>query len=196
MASLIASGSIARFLRASPVAVLVVLELWLGLELVLVRDQHGAVPLFLGFSTNVAFLLLAWRFHRPEARWTALVALGGTYVTAHAFILGVELLAALVFVVLLISHVELRILSERFVPFLGAATAPAGTRLHGALARALARLGIALVLSLSLPLLAADLAVTGVVPVTSIPVAFLLAVGLVAVVLLLALVPSMERRAG
>lgn len=195
MEPLIASETVARFLRASPIAVLLVLEAWIGTELIAIRDQREVIPLALGFATNVAFLLLAWWRPRPWARSIGLVALGGTYVTAHAFVLGIELLGALLFIVLLIAHLELRILSERFAPFLGSVTAPA-TRVRWALAKAVARLAIALILSLSLPLLAADLAITGIVPVTTIPVAFLLAVALVAVVLLLALVPSLEPRAG
>lgn len=192
---MIASGTIARYLRASPISLLLVLEAWTGLELIAIRDQREVVPLALGFATNLVFLLVAWWRPRPWARSIGLVVLGGTYVAAHAFVLGIDLLAALLFIVLLIAHLELRLLSERFAPFLGPASAPAGTRIHRALANAMARVAIALTLSLALPLLAADLAVTGIVPVTTIPVAFLLAVGLVAVVLLLALAPSMEPRA-
>jgi len=45
------------------------------------------------------------------------------------------------------------------------------------------------------PILAADLAVAGIVPATTIPTAIVLAGALVAVVALLALMPSLSRRA-
>ena len=60
--------------------------------------------------------------------------------------------------------------------------------------RAVLRLTVAAVLSVVVPILAADLAVAGVVPVTTVPTAIALAAGLVAVVALLAVVPSLERR--
>ena len=65
-------------------------------------------------------------------------------------------------------------------------------QIGSALLRALIRLTIASFLAVVIPLLAADLATAGVVPVTTIPTAFLLSVGLVAVVLIIALLPSLE----
>ena len=57
-------------------------------------------------------------------------------------------------------------------------------------------IGVAAVtLSVVVPILAADLAVAGIVPATTIPTAIALAGALVAVVALLALMPSLSRRA-
>ncbi len=56
------------------------------------------------------------------------------------------------------------------------------------------RLTIASILAVVIPLLAADLATAGVVPVTTIPTALLLSAALVAVVLILALLPSLESK--
>jgi len=53
---------------------------------------------------------------------------------------------------------------------------------------------VAAVLSVVVPVLAADLAVAGIVPATTIPTAIALAGALVAVVALLALLPSLSRR--
>ena len=68
-------------------------------------------------------------------------------------------------------------------------------RIDGAFGRAVLRLIIAAVLSVIVPILAADLAVAGIVPATTIPTAIALAGPLVAVVTLLALTPCLSRRA-
>src|SRR5207247_372225 len=128
-------------------------------------------------------------------RCRGLLALGTTYVVSHAFVLGLQVLAALVFVSLLIAQVELRILAERFAPlFLTTITSAQQRQIQLALLRALVRLTIASILAVVIPLLAADLASAGVVPVTTIPTALLLSAALVAVVLILALLPSLESK--
>src|SRR5439155_1101302 len=133
--------------------------------------------------------------HRRWARWSGLLALGTTYVVSHAFVLGIQVLPALVFVSLLIAQVELRILAERFAPlFLTTITSAQQRQIQLALLRALVRLTIASILAVVIPLLAADLASAGVVPVTTIPTALLLSAALVAVVLILALLPSLESK--
>jgi hypothetical protein len=52
-----------------------------------------------------------------------------------------------------------------------------------------------LIVAVVVPLFAADLAVAGVVPLTTIPSALLLSVGLVAVVVLIALLPTLDAKA-
>jgi hypothetical protein len=52
-----------------------------------------------------------------------------------------------------------------------------------------------LIVAVVVPLFAADLAVAGVVPLTTIPTALLLSAGLVAVVVLIALLPTLDAKA-
>ena len=180
-------------LRWTPIAILALLESWVAWDLLAVPDRRWITALALPFVANLAFLLLSRGAHRRWARWCGLLALSTTYVVSHAFALGVQVLPALVFVSLLIAQVELRILAERFAPlFLTTITSAQQRQIGSALLRALIRLTIASFLAVVIPLLAADLATAGVVPVTTIPTAFLLSVGLVAVVLIIALLPSLE----
>ena len=150
------------------------------------------VLLFIG----IAVLIVAHALRRPGLRPMGLAVVLAVYVAAHAFFLGVQVLAALVFVVLLITHVELRILADRFARLYEAALSAADrARIRAALGRAVLRLATAAILAVVVPLIAADLAVAGVVPLTTIPSAILLAAGLVAVVLALAILPSLRGRA-
>jgi hypothetical protein len=190
-----ASRLISPALRWTPFAALALLETWAAWDLLAVPDRRWITALALPFLANLALLLLSRGSHRQWARWSGLLALGATYVVSHAFVLGIQVLPALVFVSLLIAQVELRILSERFAPlFLTTITAAQQRQIELALARALVRLTIASILAVVIPLLAADLATAGVVPVTTIPTALLLSAALVAVVLILALLPSLESK--
>ena len=182
-------------LRWTPFAVLALLETWVAWDLLAVPDRRWITALALLFFANLALLLLSRGSHRRWARWSGLLALGATYVVSHAFVLGIQVVLALVFVSLLIAQVELRILSERFAPlFLTTITAAQQRQIQLALLRAVVRLSIASILAVVIPLLAADLATAGVVPVTTIPTALLLSAALVAVVLVLALLPSLESK--
>jgi len=182
-------------LQAVPLALLVVLEAWVVIDLLGVGDRRWAVGLGILWIANILLLALSAIFRWRLARWVGLVGLGSAYVVMHALVLGVQLVAALAFVSLLIAQVELRILAERFAPLFAATITPAERRkIGGALMRAVVRLAIALVFSIVVPLLTANLSATGLVPVTTIPTAFLLSAALVAVVVLLALLPAMEQR--
>ncbi|TLZ89872.1 MAG: hypothetical protein E6K00_00330, partial [Methanobacteriota archaeon] len=103
-------------LRWTPFAVLALLETWVAWDLLAVSDRRWITALALPFLANLVFLLLSRGAHRRWARWSGLLALGTTYVVSHAFVLGIQVLPALVFVSLLIAQVELRILAERFAP--------------------------------------------------------------------------------
>jgi hypothetical protein len=180
-------------LRFAPLAFLLLLEAWVAWDLLAIPDRRWMAALSLAFAANLGFWAVSFAFHRRWARWIGLVALGTTYVGMHAFVLGIQLLEALVFVSLMIAQVELRILADRFAPLFIATITPAQRKqIGGALLRALVRLTIAAILSVVIPLLAADLATAGIVPVTTIPTALLLSAGLVAVVLLIALLPTFE----
>src|SRR5438046_7421751 len=119
-------------------------------------------------------MTLARMARRRWPRWIGLVALGSTYVVAHSFALGIQLTAALAFLSLMIVQVEIRILAERFAPLFVDTLSPIQRKqISGALLRALFRLAVAAILSVGLPLLAADVATGGVCRGTSITAALL-----------------------
>jgi len=183
-------------LRAAPVVTLALLVGWAVLDVSAIGDGRWAAALLavlgIGAAAIILSVVLRWRGIRP----VGLIAIGASYVGAHAFVLGVQLVPALVFLSVMISQAELRILAERFVPLFETALRPGErSRIDSALGRAVLRLIIAAVLSVVVPILAADLAVAGIVPATTIPTAIALAGALVAVVALLALMPSLSRRA-
>ena len=183
-------------LRAAPVVMLAFLVGWAMLDVSAIGDGRWSAALFTVLLTGVAAVILSALLHGRRIRAIGPIAVGAAYVGAHAFVLGVQLMPALVFLSVLISQVELRILAERFSPLYEAALRPdERTRIHGALGRAILRLMVAAVLSVVVPVLAADLAVAGIVPATTIPTAIALAGALVAVVALLALLPSLSRKA-
>jgi hypothetical protein len=178
-----------------PVALLAILEAWLLADILVMGDPPVVFVIVL-WVLNLAFFSLSTVFHWRWARWLGLVVLGSTYVGIHAAVLGVPLVPALGFVSLLIAQVELRTLAERFTPlFLPSITSEERRRIGGALVRAILRVSIACVLSIVVPWLVAEVASTGIVPLTSIATAFLLSAALIAIVALLALLPALERRA-
>jgi hypothetical protein len=190
-----ASRVISIALRAAPSATLALLVAWLSADLFSIRDPRRAFSLLGVAAVGVALLFFGARFHSRSARTFGLICIGAAYVIAHAFILGVDLVPALVFVSVLTVQVELRVLAERFAPLYEVNPGPdAERRIRSALGRAVLRLTVAAVLSVVVPILAADLAVAGVVPLTTIPTAIALAAALVAVVMFLALLPVLERR--
>jgi hypothetical protein len=183
-------------LRAAPIATLAVLLGWAIWDVSTIGDGRWIAALLAILGIGAAALLVSFVFHWRGIRPIGLIAIGAAYVGAHAFVLGVQLVPALVFLSVLISQVELRILAERFAPLYEAELRlDERTRIRGALGRAILRLTIAAVLSVVVPIVAADLAVAGIVPATTIPTAIALAGALVAVVALLALMPSLSRRA-
>jgi len=182
-------------LRAAPIATLGLLVAWSAADALSIGDLGRTASALQVLFVGVGILVGAYVFRRPWLRPVGLTAVLTAYLAIHVFYLGVQLVAALVFVVLLMSHIELRILAGRFAHLYEAALSPADrARIRAALGRASLRLAIAAVLAVVVPLLAADLAVAGVVPLTTIPSGILLAGGLVAVVLMLAILPSLRGR--
>ena len=183
-------------LRTAPVVTLALLLGWAISDVSAIADGRWIVALVAILGLGAAALTVSFVFHWRGIRAIGLIAIGAGYVAAHALVLGVQLVPALVFLSVLISQVELRILTERFAPLYEAGLRPdERTRIHAALGGAILRLTIAAVLSVVVPIIAADLAVAGIVPTTTIPTAIALAGALVAVVALLALMPSLTRRA-
>jgi hypothetical protein len=183
-------------LRLAPAVLLGLLEAGVAWDLVFISDRAWIGGLAFAFGVNLLLLAVGHVLHWRWARWLGLVLLGTTYIVAHAFVLGIQLLPALAVVALLMAYVEVRILAERFAPLFLPSITPAHRRQFGrALLRGLTRLAAALIVAVVVPLFAADLAVAGVVPLTTIPTALLLSAGLVAVVVLIALLPSLDAKA-
>jgi hypothetical protein len=186
---------ISRALRGVPPAVLGLLEVGVAWDLFSIADRGWIAGLALAFGANLLLLVAAYVLHSRGARWSGLVLLCTTYVVAHVFVLGVQLLPALAVIAGLMAYVEVRILAERFAPLFLAPITPGQRRQFSrALLRGLVRLAAALMVSFVVPLFAADLAVAGVLPLTTIPTALLLAAGLVAVVVMIALLPTFDTK--
>lgn len=149
----------------------------------------GVLTSVVGFGA--VLYALGIRFESAPPVRLGLVFVGGTYLVAHIASLGVDVAAAALFLTAGILVVELRTLGRRFDPLL-ASDLPEDTRrlVLVALVRSTWRLFITSLVAVFLPLLAADVALAGTLPVTTVPAALVLAGGLVAVVLLLARLPG------
>lgn len=185
----------AKALRAAPAVTLILLAVWTFLEILKTPGLRWVGSLLSIFVFGLGLVALAfaigWTWGRPFG--IACIALA--YFASHAFVLGISVVPDLVYLTIAIAHVELRILADRFAPLYEAQlNASERRRIRGALARAILRLSVASVLAVFIPILAADLAVAGIVPATTIPSAIFLAAALVAVVVALALLPIFERR--
>ncbi len=182
-------------LSALPLMVLSILAAWVVWEVIglgSVRALQAGLILW-GFA--IVCLVLGLRYRAPSMRRSGLLILGFLYFGLHVLFLPLDLIPALAFLTLLLVHVELRVLAERFAPIYGKDLSPESRRrIRGGLVRAMVRLSLAAAMALLIPIFAEDLAVAGTVPVTTIPTALLLAAGLVAVIVLLALLPVWQRR--
>src|SRR2546426_9376329 len=190
-----AARVIAIVLRAAPSVTLALVVVWSILDVLSIPDPRRGFPLLGLAAAGVALLLLGAKFKARSTRTFGLVCIGAAYLIAHTVVLGIDLVPALVFISVLIVQVELRVLAERFAPLYEADPGPdAQRRIRAALGRAVLRLTVAAVLSVLVPILAADLAVAGVVPMTTTPPARALAAGVVGAVALLAVGASLQRR--
>ncbi len=182
-------------LWALPLVVLGMLAAWVLWDANLLVDlralQAGAILL------GIAMILLAFglRYRVLPMRRAGIVLLGCLYFGLHVLWLPLDLIPALAFLTLLLAHLELRFLAERFAPIYARDLSPeARARIRGGLVRAAARLSFVGAMAFLVPIFAEDLAVAGTVPVTTIPTALLLAGGFVAVILLLGLLPAWQRQ--
>ncbi len=192
---MVAAGVVRAALRVAPTATLTLLGLWAFADILGVPDARWSESLLTILGAGFGILVFAAALRSSWVRPIGLGCVGASYFATHTFVLGVQVGPALLYLTLLIAHVELRILRERFA-FLYAAQlgSVARRRIRNALARAVSRLIVASALAIVVPILAANLAVAGIVPATTIPTAILLAAALVAVVFILALLPILERR--
>lgn len=185
---------IARSLRIAPLGTLSVLVVWTGWDVAHVSTPRWDTSLQAFFAISVALLALGETRWGVPLRQIGMLVLGLSYYAAHVVDLGVDVVRALVFLTLLIVQVELRLLMERFAPlYERRMPREARRRISEALLRAAARLGATASLAVLVPIVTADLALAGLVPTTSIVTAVMFAVGLVAVVVLLALLPTLRR---
>src|SRR2546426_481901 len=112
-------------LRAAPVVTLTVLLGWAIWDVSAIGDGRWIAALFAILGIGTAALVVSFVFHWRGIRAIGLIAIGAGYVGAHALVLGVQLVPALVFLSGLISQGELRILAGRFEP--PAVRVPTGT---------------------------------------------------------------------
>jgi hypothetical protein len=185
----------AAVLWALPVLAILILFTWAFADLLRIPpativEVTGGV-LLSAFAVNV----LGFRFGRAYLRRVGLGLLVLIYFGAHLIFLPLDATAALGFLTLALFAVELRIVADRFVPLYaglleGEDRERVGTALLRSLIRVVAVSGVAFLASS----LAADLALAGTLPVTTIPTALVLAAALIGVILILALWPVLERR--
>src|SRR2546426_4801441 len=125
-----ASRMIAIVLRAAPSVTLGLLVVWSILDVLSIPDPRRGFPLLGLAAAGVALLLLDAKFRARSTRTFGLVCIGAAYLIAHAVILGIDLVPALVFISVLIIQVELRVLAERFAPRLEVDPDRKSTRLN------------------------------------------------------------------
>ncbi len=182
-------------LWTSAFAVLAALVAWALLDLAGIAEPgpRNAYVVLLGAA--VVLLAFGMQYSVAVLRRLAIAGLALTYFAAHAFWLRLDLLMGVGYLTALLVLVELLILAGRFAPlYRSGLTSEEGLRIRAALVRSVLRLFLVSAMAFLLPVLAADLALSGAVPLTTIPTAILLATALVAVVVLLALLPILGRR--
>ncbi len=182
--------------RSAPFVTLTILVVWTALDVSAISEPRLFQAFIAFLAVGTIALALAnvpgWGWAQPSG----LVSLGLSYYGAHIIVLGIDVIAALSFLTLLFVHVEVRASSERFAPVYARPLRPEERKVvDAAMGRVAVRIGFASALGLLVPILAANLALTGVVPARTIPTAVLIAGALVVVVALLALLPIIERRA-
>ena len=178
-----------------PAAAVVVLAGWAFLDFLGMPRTELAAEFGLALLAGLAAIALGTRFPFRLLRRIGVVLVVASYFGAHIFVLPLDPVAALLYLTLALAAVELRILAERFAPVYAQTLEPEDRRrVSEALRRSALRLAVVSGVAFLGSDLAADLAFAGTLPTRSITTALLLASALIAVVLLLALWPILERR--
>lgn len=186
---------IVLFLWSLPVAAVALLAGWAFVDFLGAPATELAQGLGVLLLAGLAAVALSARFPFRSLRRIGLVLIAGSYFGAHLFILPMDPASALLYLTLALAAVELRILAERFAPvYAQALEAEDRRRVSEALRRSALRLAVVSGVAFLGSDLAADLAFAGTLPARSITTALLLAAALIAVVVLLALWPILERR--
>lgn len=190
-----AARMMATALWTMPVVAVLVLFAWalvdfLGIPLAVVSEGFLAVLL-----SALAMTVLGLRFGYAPARRVGLGLLVLSYFGAHLSVLPIDATAAMGFLTLSLLAIELRIVADRFVPlYAGDLKDEDRERVGAALQRSFIRVVVVSAVAFLGATLAADLALAGTLPVTTIPTALFLAAGLIAVILILALWPQLQRQ--
>ena len=178
-----------------PVAVVALLSAWAFLDFLGMPRTELAQEFTVLLLAGLAALAVGLRFPVRSLRRAGLVLVVASYFGAHVFVLPMDPVAALLYLTLALSGVELRILAERFAPiYAGTLGADDRRRVADALRRSALRLAVVAGVAFLGSDLAADLAFAGTLPATTITTALLLAAALIGIVLVLALWPGLERR--
>lgn len=182
-------------LRTAPLITIAALVVWVARDILAVSEPRvfQGLAAFLVFGAIAVLLatLPGWAWMQTSG----LVALGVSYFGAHVIVVGLDVVPLVSFLTLLIVNAEIRVLAERFASLYARPLLEDQRRvLDVALVRAAFRLGFAASLAILIPLLAANLAVGGVIPARTIPTAVIFAAVLVVVIALVAILPTLERR--
>lgn len=185
----------AAALEAAPVALVAFLSAWAFWDFFGIPATTIA-RLFIGaLLIGFAAILLGLRYAMPAVRRAGLVLVVLCYMGGHITLLPLDPAAALGFLTLALVAVELRLLAERFAPVFRTPLDPESReRVEEALSRSVLRVVAASAMGFFGATLTADLALSGAVPLRSIATALFLSLALVAVILLLAFWPLVERR--
>ncbi len=182
---------ISAALWAAPIVALGGLAVWTLVDFLGITDQALASELILPLLISLIVIALGVRISNLKLRRFGLLLLIATYFVAHAVALPPDPAPLLGFMTLALVALELRLLAARFAPiYLLRLGAEDRARLDDALGRSVLRIVVVSAIAFLGSVLAADLALAGTLPVTSIPTALLLAGALIAVVFLLALWPT------
>ena len=185
----------AMALSVLPVLVALALFAWALVDFLDIPSTALRQDFVVALLVALAATILGVRIEYGPLRRFGLGLLVAAYLAVHLVLLPLDAASSIGFLTLAIFAVELRLVADRFVPlYVDSLEAEDRERLGSALQRSLVRVvavsGIAFLGST----LAADLALAGTLPVTTIPTALVLAAALVCVILLLALWPLLERR--
>jgi hypothetical protein len=185
----------ARILWILPVIAVLVLFVWGLVDFLDIPTTTVREECFLVLVVGLTATVLGIRLGCGPLRRFGLGLLVVAYFGAHVIFLPMDAASSLGFLTLALLAVELRIVADRFVPLYEAPLeAEDRERIASALERSLIRVAAVSGIAFLGSTLAADLALAGTLPVTTIPTALVLAAALVGVILLLALWPLLERR--
>lgn len=181
---------IARALWAAPFAAVAILAAWALHDFLGISGETPPAEFVLPLLSGLVVLVVGLRMSSKVLRRLGLALLAASYFAAHAFVVPPDPGSALGFMVLSLTAVELQIMASRFAPIYAARLAEEDRgRLDDALRRCAIRIGVVSSMAFFGSYLAADLALAGTFPLTSVTTALVLAAALVAVVFLLALWP-------
>ena len=185
----------AQILWILPVVAVLALFVWGLVDFLDIPPTAVREESFLVLVVALTATVLGIRIGYGPLRRFGLMLLVAAYFGVHVVFLPLDAASALGFLTLALLAIELRIVADRFVPLYEAPLeAEDRERIASALQRSLIRVAAVSGIAFLGATLAADLALAGALPVTTIPTALVLAAALVGVILVVALWPLLERR--